>query len=640
MAQTEHIVIGTAGHVDHGKTALIERLTGINPDRLREEQERGLSIDLGFAYFDLPGGGRAGIVDVPGHERFIKNMLAGATGVDLVMLVVAADEGVMPQTREHVDIVTILGVETGLVVITKIDLVEPEWRELVAEEVREELAGSIFGQAPMVFASSVTGEGLDDLRGAIEQVAAAVPSRDTRGPARLNVDRIFTMRGFGTVITGTLVRGTVHTDDTLEMLPVGGTARVRAIELHGERAESAEAAQRVALNLTRLEAERLERGVVLAAPGSMQPTYMLDAELSVLGGPDIALKNRDRVRVHVGTAEIMGRAYILEADSIAPGQSALVQLRLEQPTATSRGERFVVRRYSPMVTIGGGVVLDPNPRRHRRYDEAVLAALRGVQTASPAELVAAAVERAGAAPMSVQELVRSLQLEESVVQGAVEELARAGEAQLLPGGQACIARSHYQALRGNIRECLAQYHRKFPLRGAMPKNQLQSAVGSAEPALLDAALEDLAAAGEIAADRAGVRLADHAVQLSAEQRRALEGLVSRALKAGFAPPTRDELLSTVQAPDAQDLLAAALAQGDLVAVEDRLYHADTIRRAKDMIRDHVGEEGSFTVSEFRDWTGSTRKYVIPLLEHLDRSGFTQRSGDGRRLGPAARDEAS
>jgi len=635
----EHIIIGTAGHVDHGKTALIERLTGINTDRLREEQERGLSIDLGFAYFDLPGGGRASIVDVPGHERFIKNMLAGATGMDLVMLVVAADEGVMPQTREHVDIVTMLGVEKGLVVISKVDLVEPEWREMVGEEVREALAGTIFAQAPMVFVSSVTGEGLEDLKEAIAHVAREVPSRDTRGPARLNVDRVFTMRGFGTVVTGTLVRGALHADDTLEMLPVGGTARLRALEVHGAKVEAAYAAQRVALNLSRLESEKLERGVVLAAPGSMQPTSMLDVELSMLPGPGIALENRDRVRVHVGTAEIMARAYVLAADAIAPGESALVQLRLERPTAASRGERFVIRRYSPMLTIGGGVVLDPNPRRHRRYDPQVAAALRGVQAATPGELVARAVDAAGVALVPLQDLARSLQLEQPAVAAAMRELAAERQVHLVPGGEACIGRAHYETLLSDVRSALTQYHQEHPLQPAMPKNRLQSALAGVDSVLLDAALGDLVAAGQIAADSTGVRLADHAVRLSEQQQRALGSLTSRALEAGFAALTREGLLSAVKTPGAPDLLAAALAQGLLIPVGDSIYHAATIRRAQDLIREHLARQESFTVSEFRDWTGSTRKYVVPLLEHLDRIGFTQRSGDYRRLGPAGRNEA-
>ncbi|MFQ5808648.1 MAG: selenocysteine-specific translation elongation factor, partial [Armatimonadota bacterium] len=365
----EHAIIGTAGHVDHGKTALIKRLTGIDTDRLPEEQQRQLSIDLGFAYFDLPSGVRAGIVDVPGHERFVKNMLAGATGIDLVLLVVAADEGVMPQTIEHLDILTLLGIRHAVVALTKIDLVDHDWLDLVEDDLRTALRGTPFEDAPAVRLSSTTGQGFPELAETIDKVYAQVPPRDISGPARLWVDRVFSVRGFGTVVTGTLSRGRLAVEDTVEVLPEQGSMRIRAIQVHGDFIEAVTAARRVALNLSRTEGAAITRGSLIAAPGSMQPTSMLDARLRLLPTVGKPLANRTRIRLHVGTAEILARVALLDCDTLAPGDSALAQLRLERPTAASAGDSFIVRTYSPMTTIGGGQVIDPAPRRHVRHDE-------------------------------------------------------------------------------------------------------------------------------------------------------------------------------------------------------------------------------------------------------------------------------
>ncbi|MCL2549127.1 MAG: selenocysteine-specific translation elongation factor, partial [Symbiobacteriaceae bacterium] len=372
----KHVIVGTAGHVDHGKTTLIRALTGIETDRLREEQQRGISIEIGFAYFDLPSGRRAGIIDVPGHERFIKNMLAGIAGVDLALLVVAADEGVMPQTVEHLNILSLLQIQQGLVVITKRDLVEADWLELVEEEVRERLQGSFLENAEILAVSATTGEGLPALVAAIDRLTSSAQERDSKGVARLPVDRVFSVSGFGTVITGTLLSGSIALGDRLDLLPRGMTLRVRSLQVHGERVEEVLAGQRAAVNLAGIDQDQLQRGDVLASLGTLKSTMMLDARLHHLSSSPRALQQRTRVRVYSGAAEVMARLTPLEEEIIEPGQSSLVQLRLEEPLAVDAGGIFILRSYSPMTTIAGGTIIDPHPHKKTRFREAQVAALR------------------------------------------------------------------------------------------------------------------------------------------------------------------------------------------------------------------------------------------------------------------------
>ncbi|MCC2670060.1 MAG: SelB [Armatimonadetes bacterium] len=397
---SQHFIIGTAGHVDHGKTALIRALTGAETDRLVEEQERGMSIDLGFADFALPSGRHAGVIDVPGHERVLKNMRAGAGGIDLVLLVIAADEGVMPQTREHLDILNILQTRRGIVAITKADLVDEEWLELVQDEIRGVLKGTFLAHAPMVPVSSITGAGIDELRNLLDRMAEEVPTRTIVGPWRLPIDRVFTIRGFGTVVTGTLIAGVARVGDRVQVLPRGLETRVRSIQVHGASCDFAEAGTRVALNLAGLEVEDVERGDVAAPLNTQRATQALDARLDVLKSCPRELKNRTRVRVYLGTAEVLARLNILDSETLEPGGSGLVQLRLETPTIAAKGDRYVLRFYSPMETIGGGSIVDPFPIRHKRFDAAVLANLAVKERGTPDELVAEAVQRSGLTPAS------------------------------------------------------------------------------------------------------------------------------------------------------------------------------------------------------------------------------------------------
>jgi selenocysteine-specific elongation factor len=610
---------------------LVKALTGINTDRLAEEQERELSIDIGFAHLDLPDGTRVSLVDVPGHERFIKNMLAGATGIDLVLLIVAADEGVMPQTLEHLDILSLLRIEHGLVVLTKIDLVDEEFAELVESDVREALRGSPLQDAAFVRTSARTGVGLDALKQAIAEAAQSVARRDIRGPARLPIDRAFLMPGFGLVVTGTLVRGRLSEGDEVEILPAGHQARVRGLQSHGADAQTVVAARRVAVNLMRLTGEGVERGDTLCVPGSMVAGGLLDVRLSLLPRASGALKQRTRVRLHHGTAERLARVYFLDRDALAPGESCIAQLRLEGPVAASRGDRCVLRSYSPMATIGGAVVIDPAPERHRGRDLGLVARLEAAELGTPLDHAREWVLERGRSPFTVRDLATAFQLEVPDAEGLVAELSAAGEVTPLSGGPAHVEGGAHAALTQDVLDRVAEHHAAHPLSDAMAKDALQAALGRPAPALLDDVLQRLSAAGRLQSGPTGLRLPEHAVRLSSAHDAAIAAMSALALQARFQPPTREAVLAAARlpGPEAQALLTRLLGSGDLVPIGEHLYHRDALGGLQDRLRDRCREHGPFTVADLRDLTQSSRKYVVPLVEHLDRIGFTRRQGDLR-----------
>ncbi|HEU4753907.1 MAG TPA: selenocysteine-specific translation elongation factor, partial [Armatimonadota bacterium] len=516
---SQHFIIGTAGHVDHGKTALIRALTGAETDRLREEQERGMSIDLGFADFTLPSGRKAGVIDVPGHERFLKNMLAGAGGIDLVLLVIAADEGVMPQTREHLDILNILQTRKGVVVLTKADLVEPDWLELVQEDIRSALGGTFLEHAPMVPVSSLTGQGIPELKALLDRMAEEITTRTIVGPWRLPIDRAFTIRGFGTVVTGTLVAGVARVGDRVEVLPRRLETRIRSLQVHGAGVEFAEAGTRVAMNLAGVELEEIHRGDVAAPPGTYTPTQALDARLDVLENCPREVKNRTRVRVYLGTAEVLARLNLLDADQIEPGGSGLVQLRLETPTVAAKGDRYVLRFYSPMETIGGGSVIDPNPPRHKRFDEAVLANTRVKEKGTPDELVAEAVQRAGLAPIAPPAVAQGLGIPVEEVRALMQALKERGE--LVPiEGETVLHRHRLDAAEYQFLNTLSEFHAAQPMRTGMSREELRSRLSRQMDAKsFNLVLGRLESEGRIAAEGGRVRLAGHQPQLTPEQQR-------------------------------------------------------------------------------------------------------------------------
>jgi selenocysteine-specific elongation factor len=630
----KHVIIGTAGHVDHGKTTLIRALTGTDTDRLKEEQERGMSIDLGFADFTLPSGRKAGVIDVPGHERFLKNMLAGAGGIDLVLLVIAADEGVMPQTREHLDILSILQTRKGIIVLTKVDIVEPEWLELVQEDVREALKGTFLAHAPLLPVSSLTGEGIPELRALLDRMAEEVPTRTIVGPWRLPIDRVFTIRGFGTVVTGTLVAGVARVGDRVEVLPKKLETRVRSLQVHGQSVDFAEAGTRVAMNLAGLEVEDIERGNVASLPGTYVPTSALDARLDVLESSPREVKNRTRVRVYLGTAEVLARLNLLDADQIEPGGSGLVQLRLESPTIAAKGDRYVLRFYSPMETIGGGSIIDPLPPRHKRFDQAVLANMSVKEKGTPDELVAEAVQRSGLTPIAPPAVAQGLGMPVDEVRGLVDELKARGELVALEG-ETVIHRHRLDAAEHLVTGLLSEYHTAQPMRTGMSREELRSRLSRQMDAKgFNLVLGRLEAEGKVISEAGRVRLSAHEPRFTDEQRRIYDALEGALLADPFNAPFYEDMRAAASLPakPAQEVWDAMIDNGAVVRIAaDVFLHRKAVDQAIERVRGYLRENKQMTAAQVRDLLGTSRKYAVPLMEWLDAQRVTRRIGDFREL---------
>ena len=627
---TRHIIIGTAGHVDHGKTTLIKALTGIDTDRLKEEKERGMTIDLGFASFVLPGGQRVGIVDVPGHERFLKNMLAGATGVDVVLLVIAADEGVMPQTKEHLEIVELLEARKGVVALTKCDMVEAEWLSVVEEDVRSVLKGTFLAGAPIARVSGVTGEGVRELGEELARLADEAGEKSPAGPFRLPVDRVFTMTGFGTVVTGTLVSGTVRVGDPVQILPQGTLSRARQIQVHRAREQEAQAGTRVAINLAGVEVADLARRSVLVPPGYLAPSARLDALLRMLPDAPRPLRSRARVRLHIGTAEHIGRMTVLGADQVPPAGEGYVQFVSEAPVVAARGDRFVIRSYSPMHTIGGGTVLDPNAPRHRASDSKVTQTLARRRKGEPADLLED-VLLAAPGPMTLQDAAARAGLTEDEARPLISGIQEAGKAVRLAGGRIAHA-AVFAALCARITGALEDFHRSNPLKAGMAKEELRAAAARAlDPRPFGAVLAEMEQLGLLAISDSMVRLPGREVLLSDEERRAAELIEAVYRESGLGAPSVEEAVAG-GGPRAHEVFHYLVEAGRIVKIAVGLYlHRETIEQAEQMLRDHLAGGGRITVSQFRDLTGSSRKYVVPLLEYFDSKRVTRRVGDERVL---------
>lgn len=614
-----NIIVGTAGHIDHGKSALVRALTGIETDRLEEEKRRGISIDLGFAHLELGSGLRLGFVDVPGHERFVKNMLAGAVGIDLVLLVIAADESIKPQTREHFDICRLLGVRSGIVVITKADLVDPDLVELVKLEADEFVAGSFLDGAPVVAVSSKTGQGLDELRAELERVGATVSAKTASGWLRLPLDRSFTLRGFGTVVTGTLISGTVHREDEVELQPSGRRLRVRNVQVHSQTAPKAVAGQRTALNVTGADAGELHRGLAIVAPSSLRATQTVDCEFDLLPSAK-PLKHNSPVHFHAWTAEAEAQIKILGGDRIKPGDRALVRFLLREPVLLLPGDRFIVRMFSPVITIGGGVVVDIDaPRKMKRA--AALARAQTLRQAAPEQRVAQLVAEAGAG-IERRELIARTGLTATALQAILQKPG------FLAAGDAVVDRAWAEATGRRLHERVAAFHRSNPLLPGIPKEELRTRdLGQVSPAVLEVLLREtrtLSADGEV------VRLASHKLHLKQDEEEALSRIETAFKAAGLTVPSVAEVLanSGVEQARAKSILQLLVRQQRLVKVSDDLvFHPEAIAALKALLAPRKGSR--FQVGEFKDWTGVSRKYAIPLLEFLDRAHITRREGDSR-----------
>jgi selenocysteine-specific elongation factor len=625
-------VIGTAGHVDHGKSTLVQALTGINPDRLREEQEREMTIDLGFAWLTLPNGESVGIVDVPGHRDFIENMLAGVGGIDAALFVIAADEGVMPQTREHLAILDLLRIPGGVVALTKIDLIDdPDWLELVQADVSEALQGTVLDGAPIIPVSARTGQGLAELTAALQEVLARTPPRPDRGRPRLWIDRVFTIGGFGTVVTGTLVDGHLEVGQEVEILPRGLRARIRGLQTHKTRIQRAVPGSRVAINLTGVSKQDLARGDLVTTPGWLRPTTLADVRLDLLPDAPFPLKHNAFVKFFCGSAETVARVRLLGTETLAPGESGWVQLELDDPLPLVRGDRFIIRVPSPAVTVGGGEVVDPNPgRKHRRFRPEVLARLETLARGTPAEVLLQTLERRG--PLTVRDLLEVSGLGEAAP-AALAELFSTGDAVVLDAvpepapARLVVSRSWWSATTARMRDELAAYHARYPLRPGMSREELRSAL-RLDPRAYNGLMARAAADGLIVDEAATVRLPEHQVRFTPQQQQAVDDLLARFRAAPYATPSVKEAAALV----GEEVLGVLLARGDLVQVSPEvLFLRETYEEMVERIRTHIQQQGSITLAQVRDLFQTSRKYAQALLEYLDGVGVTRRVGDERVL---------
>ena len=635
----KQIVLGTAGHIDHGKTSLIRALTGIDTDRLKEEKERGITIELGFASLLLDDDVQLGIVDVPGHERFVKNMLAGVGGIDLVALVIAADEGVMPQTREHLAICELLQVREGLVALTKTDMVDPDWLELVQEDTAEFLQGTFLDGKPIIPVSSKTGEGLPDLLDALRTMCRDLHPRTSTGPVRLPVDRVFTMRGFGAVVTGTLFSGSLHLEDRVDMLPSRLSARVRGLQVHGEAVKEAVAGQRTAINVQGIEKADLQRGEVLVTPGRFPSTHMLDITLTLLADAPRPLKSRTRVRFHIGTSEILGRIILLDGDELQPGEEALAQIRLEAPAVAAAHDRYVIRSYSPIQTIGGGRILDALPAKHKRFRPQVIEQLTMLRDGTDADALTVHLYNAGYAGLKWADFLLRSTHEESLLRAQVDALLHQGIGVAIETNPPWVLHhEQYDQARRQIVHLLEAFHRDNPLKPAMFTEELRSKFPRMEDKVFTAILHALADAGELDVSRDKVKLSQHNVILSAEHQALVDALEQDFLRAQFQPPSPDEALAAHKLTHAEDyeLLQVLVDQQKLVRLKgDLFYHQEVLADIERRLRTHLEQQDAITAGEFRDLLQISRKYAIPLLEHFDNQRVTIRMGDTRVLRQAS-----
>lgn len=630
---TRTFVVGTAGHVDHGKSTLVTRLTGIDPDRLQEEKDRALTIDLGFAWLELPGGRAISIVDVPGHERFIKNMLAGVGGIDAAMLVVAADEGPMPQTREHLAILDLLEIDVGLVALTKRDLVDEEWLELVREETREALAGTVLADAPIIPVSAVTGEGCDELVRQLEALLETVGESRTRGRARLPVDRVFSVAGFGTVVTGTLAGDSLTIGQEVELLPSGRRGRVRGLQTHGRTVETAVPGSRVAVNITGVDRDEVVRGDLLTVPGWVRPTRMLDARIRMTASAPEPLEQNDPVDFFVGSAERAAHVTLLDAEEIPPGEEGWVQIRFSEPVPVVEGDLFIIRQASPSLTIGGGRVVNAHPRRHRRFRPEVIAELETRFRGSPAELLA---QRVVEEPGTLRDLARDLEFDEGTALEAARTALAEGRLRSIGANGAAdvslatflIDRERYERTAEAIRAQVSRFHAQNPLRRGMPREEVRSRSGSS-PRFFDRIIASLEAEGVVTAIDDVLALPNFEIRLTPEQNAAVERFLKALKASAYSPPSPDEFGLD------RELLGVLEGRGEVCVVGPNVvYDRATLERMRDETLAIIERDGSITLAGFRDHFGTSRKYAQAVLEYFDEQRITRRSGDERVRGSA------
>ncbi|MEA4919794.1 MAG: selenocysteine-specific translation elongation factor [Clostridiaceae bacterium] len=625
-----HVIIGTAGHVDHGKTCLIKALTGIDTDRLAEEKKRGITIELGFANISLPGGITAGIVDVPGHEKFIKNMLAGAGGIDIAMLIVAADEGVMPQTREHLSILSLLNIPKGVIVITKCDTVDEDWVEMVKEDVSENVKGTFLEGSPMVGVSAFTGQGLEDLKQVLADLASSVRGKDLERPFRLPADRVFTLGGFGTVITGTLIEGTLREGDEIMLYPSGMITRARSIQVHSHDVKEAYGGQRVAVNLAGIKKEDIERGEVAAAPNSMTPSMMADVYLTALKNSEREIKNNSRLHFYHGAREILAKVVLMDRESLLPGDSCYAQLRLEETVTAKRGDRFVVRFYSPLETVGGGEILDPCPFKHRRSDADVISGMEIKRLGDRQAIVLRLIGDHSHDWTPIADIARfgSFSLKEA------DESAKtlAAEEKAVAIGRDIYLDSEYvKRIRKSMLTILTAFHKANPLKAGIKREELRSRLlPNVRISSVDQLLDYFIEKSSIKEIKGLISISSFKAEAGEEIQKLMDKLEEQFFEAGFAPPATDDVIASSGDKRTSQVLEAMISAGSLVRLDTQIFiSSEYYKKALEAAYALIEKNGQMTLGEFRDALGTSRKYAVALLEHFDKSRLTKKVGDAR-----------
>jgi selenocysteine-specific elongation factor len=635
--QAIHVVIGTAGHIDHGKSLLTKALTGTDPDRLKEEKERGMTTDLGFAFYNE----NVTIIDVPGHEKFVRHMLAGASTIDLVLLVIAADDGIMPQTLEHFEITKMLGIKKGIIVITKKDLVDNEWLELIKADIKKMVEGSFLANAPMVSVSSITGEGIPELRKLIDDMIKNIEPKPDRGIFRMPIDRCFTIKGFGTVVAGTILSGRIKLGDRVELLPQNKIARLRGIQIHNQSVDHATIGTRAALNLIGVEKEEIIRGNVLATVGYYHPTAFINASLYLLRDTPEPLKNMTRIRLHIGTTEIMSRILLLNKKELLPGEEGLVQLRLETPTVSDWNDHYVIRSYTPPRTIGGGIVLESNPAKARRFDIELNERLNAIRQGDPENIIEQHLLKSGFIAKPIDVLAKETTLSLADAQAIVAKLIPSGKVKpFIQDGKNLLVHSNFhQRIKETILNELTEFHHSNPLRLDLRKAELLSKLDPSlsQPggtALFNYQLAQLIQDGTIVSKDDKIRLATHTIQFSAPDQAIIDKIEKIYLDGKFNTPKLNELKDLVAAEPTkiEKLTKALLDMGKLIDVgEGIILHQTSLKAAEDKLIQYFKQKSELTASEFRQMLETSRKYVIPLLGYFDTKGITQRRGEVRVL---------
>jgi selenocysteine-specific elongation factor len=631
----EHVILGTAGHIDHGKTSLVKALTGVDTDRLKEEKERGITIELGFTFLDLPSGIQLGIIDVPGHEKFVKHMVAGVWGIDMVALVIAADEGVMPQTKEHLDICKLLKVKKGLVVLTKIDLVDSELLELVKEEVSEMVQCTFLKDAPILGVSSMTGEGIPQLLSTLDLLSQEIEGRSADGLFRLPIDRVFIMKGFGTVVTGTMISGSLSLGETVQILPSGSEGKVRNLQVYNRSVEKAVAGERTAVNLQGVETSAIERGDVLIRPDTLRPTQLIDAYLEYLPDAPRPLKHRTKQRFHIGTTLTNASIFLLDREELAPGESGFVQLRLERPVVGLPQDRFVIRGSAAIQTVGGGIILDSHPDKHRRFSSSVIADLSLLKDGTGEQALQQHIHHSRMAGITLEDLLNRVEMPSGEVQSIIRKMAEKGTLLVIdPEKLKVIERGQYQGLRELALAQLREFHQRLPMKSGLSKEELRTKLSpEVDVKLFQILINELIQSKEVVLEKDKLRLPSHQIS-SADEKGLVKRVEAAVLKGGLQPPSPKELSEEwfERENEVRAIFEHLVHEGILVKIKSEIYfHRISFEKLKEELVAYLKNHQEITTPQFKEMTNASRKYVIPLIEYFDQIKLTLRLGDKRVL---------